>query len=83
MCRQFFLFIQVEGSGTVADIDRFEKIKKPAPAKQETPVVETNGIIEEKDEASGGDDEAGPINENLFLDEDLDGLDDELNDLDL
>ena len=28
-------------------------------------------------------DEAGPINENLFLDEDLEGLDDELNDLDV
>jgi hypothetical protein len=28
-------------------------------------------------------DEAGPINENLFLDEDLEGLDDELNDLDI
>ena len=26
-------------------------------------------------------DEDGPINENLFLDEDLEGLDDELNDL--
>lgn len=27
--------------------------------------------------------QAGPINEDLFLDEDLEGLDDELNDLDL
>lgn len=42
--------------------------------------AETNGTPE----ASGTfEDEAGPINENLFLDEDLDGLDDELNDLDL
>lgn len=46
-----------------------------------TPESETNGTPE----ASGTtfEDEAGPINENLFLDEDLDGLDDELNDLDL
>lgn len=48
-------------------------------------MVETNGTIEEDEdeEAAGFDDEAGPINENLFLDEDLDGLDDELNDLDI
>lgn len=36
----------------------------------------------EEENAVGGDN-AGPINENLFLDEDLDGLDDELNDLDV
>lgn len=48
-------------------------------------MVETNGTIEEEEdeEAAGFADEAGPINENLFLDEDLDGLDDELNDLDI
>lgn len=42
--------------------------------------ADTKGL----DEAAGSIlDEAGPINENLFLDEDLEGLDDELNDLDL
>ncbi|XP_070505060.1 zinc finger CCCH domain-containing protein 15 homolog [Chironomus tepperi] len=39
--------------------------------KESVPVTETAA------------DEAGPINENLFLDEDLEGLDDELNDLDV
>lgn len=59
--------------------DRFDKPKAKAPTADETPA--SNGLTE----ASGTtlEDEAGPINENLFLDEDLDGLDDELNDLDL
>lgn len=39
--------------------------------------------MEASEENATGGDNAGPINENLFLDEDLDGLDDELNDLDL
>lgn len=50
-------------------------------ATHETPSPDTNGVPE----AAGTslEDDAGPINENLFLDEDLDGLDDELNDLDI
>lgn len=36
-----------------------------------------------KSPAAESENDAGPINENLFLNEDLDGLDDELNDLDL
>lgn len=59
----------VDGTGTIATEDRFERLK---------------GSAENEGEASGtAADEAGPINENLFLDEDLDGLDDELNDLDV
>lgn len=61
----------MDGTGTIADNDRFEKLKTD---------LETASATEEN--AAGGDN-AGPINENLFLDEDLDGLDDELNDLDL
>lgn len=59
----------VDGTGTIADNDRFARVAAPEPK-------------EEEENATGGDN-AGPINENLFLDEDLEGLDDELNDLDL
>lgn len=62
---------QVDGTGTIADNDRFEKLK-----------TDLETASENEENATGGDN-AGPINENLFLDEDLDGLDDELNDLDL
>lgn len=58
--------------------DRFEKLKTSVDASERTLTPDVNG-----DEAAGIDDDAGPINENLFLDEDLDGLDDELNDLDV
>ncbi|XP_060535066.1 zinc finger CCCH domain-containing protein 15 homolog [Cylas formicarius] len=40
-------------------------------------------FAERNGEAGSSNEPAVPINENLFLDEDLDGLDDELNDLDL
>jgi hypothetical protein len=63
----------VDGTGTVATEDRFERLKQNA-----------NTSLADNGQASGAvADEAGPINENLFLDEDLDGLDDELNDLDV
>ncbi|XP_017780346.1 PREDICTED: zinc finger CCCH domain-containing protein 15 homolog [Nicrophorus vespilloides] len=58
---------EVDGSGTLAAEDRL---------KAEIPPEQTNGSV---DEAAA----AVPINENLFLEEDLDALDDELNDLDL
>lgn len=72
--------MQVDGTGTVATDDRFEKLKESAPtSSKDTPA--TNSTADEA--AAIIDDEAGPINENLFLDEDLDGLDDELNELDV
>lgn len=64
----------MDGSGTVATDDRFTKTKPSATS------------IKEEDEESPTDsieNDAAPINENLFLDEDLEGLDDELNELDL
>lgn len=64
----------MDGSGTVATDDRFIKTKPSATS------------IKEEDEESPDDsleNDAAPINENLFLDEDLEGLDDELNELDL
>lgn len=63
---------QVDGTGTIATEDR---LKKPEPESDE-----------EADGASGQQDvvDATPFNENLFLDEEvLDGLEDELNELDL
>lgn len=75
----------MDGTGTIATDDRFDKLKETlAASQQETPA--TNGTADDEDQeasATGFDDEAGPINENLFLDEDLDGLDDELNELDV
>lgn len=60
---------EVDGSGTLAPENRFEGRKE-----------EENGT-ETSD--SDGAAAAVPINENLFLEEDLDGLDEELNDLEL
>ena len=63
----------MDGTGTIATDDRFERLKEaPNPSQAEN--GEASGVTTE---------ETGPINENLFLDEDLDGLDDELNDLDI
>lgn len=53
--------------------------------------LQKNAEAAHKDDEVNGDDEAysseiaeaTPINENLFLDEDLDGLDDELNELEI
>lgn len=61
--------IQADNSGTVATEDRLQS------QKTEEDEAPTNGVAEEAS--------AVPINENLFVDEDLDALDDELKDLDL
>jgi hypothetical protein len=63
--------LQVDNTGTIADTDRLVKLKES--------IAHTivNGDVAE------AADETGAINENLFLDEDLDGLEDELNDLDV
>lgn len=61
---------QVDGTGTVAAEDRLKKSEE----------------VEEAAAATGQEDvvDATPFNENLFLDEEvLDGLEDELNELDL
>lgn len=72
---------QADGTGTVAMDDRFEKLKESIPTTTASN-PQTNGI-DEAAGASAADDEAAGFNENLFLDEDLEGLDDELNDLDI
>jgi hypothetical protein len=86
-CKQWLQFtqnlnfhFQADGTGTVAMDDRFEKLKESVPTTTSNP--QTNGI-DEAAGASAADDEAAGFNENLFLDEDLEGLDDELNDLDI
>ncbi|XP_026463588.1 zinc finger CCCH domain-containing protein 15 homolog [Ctenocephalides felis] len=63
---------EVDGSGTVAAEDRLKSEKESS-----EDVALTNGNSNSQVES------AVPINENLFLDEDLDALDDELEDLDL
>lgn len=79
---------EVDGTGTVATADRLQ-----APAKapdgstdsdddEDNPSSSSSGASSSRRKANG-DTDATPINENLFLDEDLAGLDDELNDLDL
>jgi len=75
---------EADGTGTIASDDRFEKLKESVTAaKVAEAEADTNGEPETTGAGTAFEDEAGPINENLFLDEDLDGLDDELNDLDL
>ncbi|XP_063703537.1 zinc finger CCCH domain-containing protein 15 homolog [Culicoides brevitarsis] len=64
--------LEVDGTGTVAESDRLEKMKQAAGTETKT-----------EEEASKDQVDATPFNENLFLEEDLEGLDDELNDLDL
>lgn len=70
--------LESDGTGTVAENDRLEKIK-------ETVGDETPSSSSAEELPNGGKDQvdATPFNENLFLEEDLEGLDDELNDLDL
>lgn len=63
------MFLQVDGTGTIATEDRLKLPEKETESDQTTPQQD---VVD-----------ATPFNENLFLDEDLDGLDDELNDLDL
>lgn len=67
---------EVDNTGTVAEEDRWAKMKAALPT------VEENGEgagAAAAAEPSGASD-AAPINENLFLDEDLEGIDDELSD---
>lgn len=70
--------MDTEGA-TVAVNDRFAELR--------TQMEEEETVEEEEEGAAGGsvtqNGDTGPINENLFLDEDLDGLDEELNDLDV
>lgn len=76
--------MEMEGA-TVAVNDRFAALR--------TQMEEEDKVEEEEEGASGGgggaegqtngDCDTGAINENLFLDEDLEGLDEELNDLDV
>uniref|UniRef100_A0A336LMX8 CSON013216 protein n=1 Tax=Culicoides sonorensis TaxID=179676 RepID=A0A336LMX8_CULSO len=70
-----FAGLEVDNTGTVAETDRLEKLKASQPADVETPEELPNGGSDQVD--------ATPFNENLFLEEDLEGLDEELNDLDL
>lgn len=65
---------EVDGTGTVATADRFHRLKEEVDGKKEDEEEGAEAI-----EAS----DAAPINENLFLSEDLEGLDDELNELDI
>ncbi|ENN75158.1 zinc finger CCCH domain-containing protein 15 homolog isoform X1 [Dendroctonus ponderosae] len=60
---------EVDDTGTLAAEDRFKSNE----------VSEPSSSSNDQDDAAG----AVPINENLFLEEDLDGLDQELEDLDL
>lgn len=63
-------FSQADGGGTIAAEDR---LKKAGKTEEEENASANNGL----------DATAVPINENLFLDEDLDALDEELNDLEI
>jgi len=64
---------EVDGTGTVAMDDRLSGYTElePISSNKETEAPSLDAV------------DATPFNENLFLDEDLDGLDDELNELDL
>lgn len=62
---------EVDGTGTIATEDRLKKPTEPE-------------MDDDAEGAAGDVVDATPFNENLFLDEEvLDGLEDELNDLDL
>lgn len=65
---------EVDNTGTVAEADRWEKMQANNPA------AATNGDTKGADAVAGGSSDAAPINENLFLEEDLEGIDDELSD---
>lgn len=73
---------EVDGSGTVATEDRLQKIQDAAKAQESIDNVNDAATAAESEDNKDIED-AAPINENLFLDEDLEGLDDELNELDL
>ncbi|XP_058120884.1 zinc finger CCCH domain-containing protein 15 homolog [Anopheles ziemanni] len=60
----------VDDTGTVAETDRWAKMA----------AEEASRTAAEKESEAAPADDAAPINENLFLEEDLEGLDDELSD---
>lgn len=68
LSRKLGFCFQVDGTGTVAGERNFSNNS-------------TNAQNGEGEAAQAPVDDAAPINENLFLDECLDGIDDELNDL--
>lgn len=69
---------EVDSSGTIASDDRLQRLKEETGIDSSGPVGTTTG------EAAGAVPEAAAaINENLFLEDDLDGLDDELDDLEI
>uniref|UniRef100_A0A182JX65 Zinc finger CCCH domain-containing protein 15 n=1 Tax=Anopheles christyi TaxID=43041 RepID=A0A182JX65_9DIPT len=63
----------VDNTGTVAETDRWEKMAAEAASRTAAPA-------DGDEDAAGAANDAAPINENLFLEEDLEGLDDELSD---
>ncbi|KAE8747840.1 hypothetical protein FOCC_FOCC005453 [Frankliniella occidentalis] len=70
---------EVDSSGTQATEDRLQRLKEETDV--DIPVAEKQGSAETGEAAGAA---AAAINENLFLeDDDLDGLDDELDDLEL
>lgn len=69
----------MDGTGTIALDDRLHG--PPPPTKPAASSSSQQNGTESPD--TDGIADAAPFNENLFLDEDLDGLDDELNDLDM
>lgn len=68
---------EVDNTGTVAEEDRWAKMKAALPTVEEN--GEGAAAAAASAEPSAASD-AAPINENLFLDEDLEGIDDELSD---
>ena len=72
--------ISTEGA-TVATNDRFAELRTQMEADEKAEEEEEAGAAGGSSEHQNGD--TGAINENLFLDEDLDGLDEELNDLEV
>uniref|UniRef100_A0A8D8DK75 Zinc finger CCCH domain-containing protein 15 n=1 Tax=Culex pipiens TaxID=7175 RepID=A0A8D8DK75_CULPI len=67
---------EVDNTGTVAEEDRWAKMKATLPTVEENGEAAAAGSTE----PSAAPSDAAPINENLFLDEDLEGIDDELSD---
>ncbi|KXJ83943.1 zinc finger CCCH domain-containing protein 15 homolog [Aedes albopictus] len=66
---------EVDNTGTVAEEDRWQKMKANLPDEPAE-----NGEVEGAAAVPASSSDAAPINENLFLDEDLEGIDDELSD---
>lgn len=65
----------MDNTGTVAEEDRWQKMKANLPDEPAE-----NGEVEGAAAVPTSSSDAAPINENLFLDEDLEGIDDELSD---